>query len=44
MASVGVFADMGLNRILMGVNPSYSPVGGASAVGMYICILVCLAP
>ena len=40
MAECGVFTDMGLNRVLMGVNPSYSTLAMAS---LYSAALAALA-
>ena len=36
MAQSGVYCDMGLNRTLMGINPSYSPLPLASTYGSIV--------
>ena len=44
MAESGVYCDMGLNRTLMGINPSYSPLPLASVYGSVVgCLGVVLA-
>jgi len=41
MATCGVFSDMGLNRSLMGTDPSYSPLSLASSYSSALAVSAC---